>query len=103
MKPAADKLAVALESLEFSAPALPVINNVDVIAETDPAKIKDALVRQLYCPVRWTEVVEMMAEQGVETLYEVGPGKVLTGLTKRIVKSLSAAAVNDAASLEAAK
>ena len=103
MKPAADKLAVALESLEFSAPALPVINNVDVIAETDPEKIKDALVRQLYCPVRWTEVVEMMAEQGVETLYEVGPGKVLTGLTKRIVKSLSAAAVNDAASLEAAK
>ncbi|MGR6862041.1 ACP S-malonyltransferase [Aliivibrio salmonicida] len=103
MKPAADKLAVALEGIEFSAPALPVINNVDVIAETDPAKIKDALVRQLYCPVRWTEVVEMMAEQGVETLYEVGPGKVLTGLTKRIVKSLSAAAVNDAASLEAAK
>lgn len=103
MKPAADKLAVALESLEFSAPALPVINNVDVISETDPAKIKDALVRQLYCPVRWTEVVEIIAEQGVETLYEVGPGKVLTGLTKRIVKSLSAAAVNDAASLEAAK
>ena len=103
MKPAADKLAVALESVEFSAPVLPVINNVDVIAETDPAKIKDALVRQLYCPVRWTEVVETMAEQGVETLYEVGPGKVLTGLTKRIVKSLSAAAVNDAASLEAAK
>ncbi|MGR6839223.1 ACP S-malonyltransferase [Aliivibrio wodanis] len=103
MKPAADKLAVALESLEFSAPALPVINNVDVISETDPAKIKDALVRQLYCPVRWTEVVEMMAEQGVETLYEVGPGKVLTGLTKRIVKSLSAAAVNNVASLEAAK
>ena len=103
MKPAADKLAVALESVEFSAPVLPVINNVDVIAETDPAKIKDALVRQLYCPVRWTEVVETMAEQGVETLYEVGPGKVLTGLTKRIVKSLSASAVNDTASLEAAK
>ncbi|OCH33155.1 malonyl CoA-acyl carrier protein transacylase [Aliivibrio fischeri] len=103
MKPAADKLAVALESIEFNTPALPVINNVDVIAEIDPAKIKDALVRQLYGPVRWTEVVENMAEQGVETLYEVGPGKVLTGLTKRIVKSLSAAAVNDAASLEAAK
>ncbi|MUL09371.1 ACP S-malonyltransferase [Aliivibrio fischeri] len=103
MKPAADKLAVALENIEFSTPTLPVINNVDVIAETDPAKIKDALVRQLYGPVRWTEVVENMAEQGVETLYEVGPGKVLTGLTKRIVKSLSAAAVNDAASLEAAK
>ncbi|MUI53760.1 ACP S-malonyltransferase [Aliivibrio fischeri] len=103
MKPAADKLAVALENIEFNTPTLPVINNVDVIAETDPAKIKDALVRQLYGPVRWTEVVENMAEQGVETLYEVGQGKVLTGLTKRIVKSLSAAAVNDAASLEAAK
>ncbi|ACH65342.1 malonyl CoA-acyl carrier protein transacylase [Aliivibrio fischeri MJ11] len=103
MKPAADKLAVALENIEFNTPTLPVINNVDVIAETDPAKIKDALVRQLYGPVRWTEVVEKMAEQGVETLYEVGPGKVLTGLTKRIVKSLSAAEVNDAASLEAAK
>ncbi|WP_063659295.1 ACP S-malonyltransferase [Aliivibrio fischeri] len=103
MKPAADKLAVALENIEFNTLTLPVINNVDVIAETDPAKIKDALVRQLYGPVRWTEVVEKMAEQGVETLYEVGPGKVLTGLTKRIVKSLSAAAVNDAASLEAAK
>ncbi|MUK48577.1 ACP S-malonyltransferase [Aliivibrio fischeri] len=103
MKPAADKLAVALENIEFNTPTLPVINNVDVIAETDPAKIKDALVRQLYGPVRWTEVVEKMAGQGVETLYEVGPGKVLTGLTKRIVKSLSAAAVNDAASLEAAK
>ncbi len=103
MKPAADKLAVALETIEFNAPEIGVINNVDVVAETDPAKIKDALVRQLYCPVRWTEVVEKMAEQGVETLYEVGPGKVLTGLTKRIVASLSAAAVNDAASLDAAK
>ncbi|EGR1273235.1 ACP S-malonyltransferase [Vibrio parahaemolyticus] len=103
MKPAADKLAVALESIEFNTPQLPVINNVDVAAETDPAKIKDALVRQLYSPVRWTESVQLMSEQGVETLLELGPGKVLTGLTKRIVKSLSAAAVNDVASLEAAK
>ncbi|KWU01838.1 MAG: ACP S-malonyltransferase [Vibrio toranzoniae] len=103
MKPAADKLAVALEALEFNAPALPVINNVDVIAETDPAKIKDALVRQLYNPVRWTEGVQAMNEQGVEKLLELGPGKVLTGLTKRIVKTMTAAAVNDTASLEAAK
>ncbi|MDA0146352.1 ACP S-malonyltransferase [Vibrio sp. RW] len=103
MKPAADKLAVALEALEFNAPALPVINNVDVIAETDPAKIKDALVRQLYSPVRWTEGVQAMNEQGVEKLLELGPGKVLTGLTKRIVKTMTAAAVNDTASLEAAK
>ncbi|WP_029808210.1 ACP S-malonyltransferase [Vibrio parahaemolyticus] len=103
MKPAADKLAVALESIEFNTPQLPVINNVDVAAETDPAKIKDALVRQLYSPVRWTESVQLMSEQGVENLLELGPGKVLTGLTKRIVKTLSAAAVNDVASLEAAK
>ncbi|EHU4914353.1 ACP S-malonyltransferase [Vibrio vulnificus] len=103
MKPAAEKLAVALESIEFKAPQLPVINNVDVVAETDPAKIKDALVRQLYSPVRWTESVELMSSQGVEKLLEMGPGKVLTGLTKRIVKSLEAAAVNDVVSLDAVK
>lgn len=103
MKPAAEKLAVALESIEFNSPQLPVINNVDVVAETDPAKIKDALVRQLHSPVRWTETVELMHEQGVEQLLELGPGKVLTGLTKRIVKTLTAAAVNDVASLDAAK
>ncbi|HAS8596990.1 TPA: [acyl-carrier-protein] S-malonyltransferase [Vibrio vulnificus] len=103
MKPAAEKLAVALESIEFKAPQLPVINNVDVVAETDPAKIKDALVCQLYSPVRWTESVELMSSQGVEKLLEMGPGKVLTGLTKRIVKSLEAAAVNDVVSLDAVK
>lgn len=103
MKPAADKLAVALQSIEFNAPQIPVINNVDVIAEIDPAKIKDALVRQLYSPVRWTECVQLMSEQGIEKLLEVGPGKVLTGLTKRIIKSLESAAVNDIASLDAVK
>lgn len=103
MQPAADKLAEALKAIEFSAPSIPVINNVDVATETDPSKIKDALVRQLHSPVRWTEGVEKMSEQGIEKLYELGPGKVLTGLTKRIVKTLSGAAVNDAATLEAAK
>ena len=103
MKPAAERLAAALAEIEFNVPQIPVINNVDVVAETDPAKIKDALVRQLYSPVRWTEGVEKMSEQGVEKLLEMGPGKVLTGLTKRIVKTLDAAAVNDIASLEAAK
>ncbi|MEN4805592.1 ACP S-malonyltransferase [Pantoea agglomerans] len=102
MKPAADKLAVALESITFNAPAVPVINNVDVKAETDAAAIRHALVRQLYSPVRWTESVEAMAAQGVTQLLEMGPGKVLTGLTKRIVDSLTAAAVNDSASLTAA-
>ncbi|MCL9774306.1 ACP S-malonyltransferase [Vibrio methylphosphonaticus] len=103
MKPAAEKLAIALQDIEFNAPSLPVINNVAVVAETDPAKIKEALVAQLYSPVRWTEGVTKMSEEGVEKLFELGPGKVLTGLTKRIVKTLSAAAVNDSASLEAAK
>ncbi|MBD1571746.1 ACP S-malonyltransferase [Vibrio sp. S17_S38] len=103
MKPAADKLAEALLDIEFSAPTIPVINNVDVIAQTDPEKIKDALVRQLYNPVRWTEGVVSISEQGIENLLEFGPGKVLTGLTKRIVKTLSAQAVNDVASLDAAR
>nr|WP_314983555.1 ACP S-malonyltransferase [uncultured Pantoea sp.] len=102
MKPAADKLAVALESITFNAPAVPVINNVDVKAETDAVAIRHALVRQLYSPVRWTESVEAMAAQGVTQLLEMGPGKVLTGLAKRIVDSLTAAAVNDTASLTAA-
>ena len=102
MKPAADKLAVALQDITFSAPQVPVVNNVDVRAECDPEAIRSALVRQLYSPVRWTESVEFMAAQGVTSLLEVGPGKVLTGLTKRIVDTLTAAAVNDAASLTAA-
>lgn len=102
MKPAADKLAVALQDITFSAPQVPVVNNVDVRAESDPEAIRSALVRQLYSPVRWTESVEFMAAQGVTSLLEVGPGKVLTGLTKRIVDTLTAAAVNDVASLTAA-
>ncbi|RJT56486.1 ACP S-malonyltransferase [Rahnella variigena] len=102
MKPAADKLAVALENVTFSAPQYSVVNNVDVKIETSPEAIRSALVRQLYSPVRWTESVEFMAAQGVEQLLEVGPGKVLTGLTKRIVDTLTASAVNDTASLAAA-
>jgi [acyl-carrier-protein] S-malonyltransferase len=103
MQPAADKLAQALSELTFNQPRYPVINNVDVEPETDPEKIKAALVRQLYSPVRWTESVVAMHDLGIETLLEFGPGKVLTGLTKRIVKTLAAAAVNDVASLDAAK
>ncbi|MBH2545193.1 ACP S-malonyltransferase [Serratia marcescens] len=102
MKPAADKLAVALQDITFNAPQMPVVNNVDVRTENDPEAIRSALVRQLYSPVRWTESVEFIAAQGVTSLLEVGPGKVLTGLTKRIVDTLTAAAVNDTASLSAA-
>ncbi|GKV89135.1 ACP S-malonyltransferase [Pectobacterium carotovorum] len=102
MEPAAKKLAVALESVTFNSPVIPVVNNVDARIETTPEAIRDALVRQLHCPVRWTDCVEFMASQGIESLLEVGPGKVLTGLTKRIVDTLTAAAVNDPASLSAA-
>ncbi|HIF6628161.1 ACP S-malonyltransferase [Serratia ureilytica] len=102
MKPAADKLAVALQDITFNVPQVPVVNNVDVRPENDPEAIRSALVRQLYSPVRWTESVEFIAAQGVTSLLEVGPGKVLTGLTKRIVDTLTAAAVNDTASLSAA-
>lgn len=102
MEPAARKLADALEAITFNTPDVPVINNVDVRAESAPEAIRSALVRQLHNPVRWTECVEYMAAQGVVTLVEVGPGKVLTGLTKRIVDSLTATAINDPASLSAA-
>lgn len=102
MKPAADKLAVALEGIAFNAPTVPVVNNVDVKCETSPEAIRSALVRQLYSPVQWTKSVEFMAAQGVTQLLEVGPGKVLTGLTKRIVDTLTAAAINEPASLSAA-
>ena len=102
MKPAADKLATALQNMTFNTPKFAVINNVDVKVENSAEQIKAALIAQLYSPVRWTETVEMMSKQGVTLLVEMGPGKVLTGLTKRIVDSLSACAVNDKASLDAA-
>ncbi|MBS0847628.1 ACP S-malonyltransferase [Citrobacter sp. JGM124] len=102
MKPAADKLAIALENITFSAPAIPVVNNVDVKCETSPEAIRSALVRQLYSPVQWTKSVEFIATQGVDRLVEAGPGKVLTGLTKRIVDTLTATAINEPATLSAA-
>ena len=102
MKPAADKLAVELAKITFNAPTVPVVNNVDVKCETNGDAIRDALVRQLYNPVQWTKSVEYMAAQGVEHLYEVGPGKVLTGLTKRIVDTLTASALNEPSAMAAA-
>ncbi|QYJ84825.1 ACP S-malonyltransferase [Shewanella mesophila] len=101
MKPAADKLADALVAIKFSEPKIKVINNVDVAAPFTADAIKDALVRQLYCPVRWSETVEAMAADGITQLVEVGPGKVLTGLAKRINRSLSAKVANDPASVAA--
>lgn len=102
MKPAADKLAEKLKTISFQEPQYSVINNVDVKIETSAQAIKDALIAQLYSPVRWTEIVEFMANQGTTLLVEMGPGKVLTGLTKRIVKTLSGCSVNDPTSLDVA-
>ncbi|MGY6773652.1 ACP S-malonyltransferase [Gallibacterium sp. ZY190522] len=99
MKPAADQLAVALESISFKQPQIAVINNVDVKAENDPSAIRHALVRQLYNPVRWTETVEKMDQQGIEIAFEIGPNKVLTGLNKRISANIQSYAVNDTTSL----
>lgn len=103
MRPAADKLEDALATTSVHTPAINIINNVDVTIETDGASIKSALVRQLYCPVQWTRTVEYLAAAGVERIIEVGPGKVLTGLNKRINKSLESIAVNTPESVEALK
>lgn len=100
MKDAADKLAAELNAIEFNTPAIKVVNNVDVVAEQEPEAIKQALVRQLYSPVRWTETIQHFASLGVTESYEFGPGKVLSGLVKRIDKSVSCVSVGDAASLE---
>ncbi|MFB6434620.1 MAG: ACP S-malonyltransferase [Candidatus Malihini olakiniferum] len=102
MKPAAEKLAEALKEITVTMPVIPVVSNVDACIKTDPNAIRMALVKQLYSPVRWTECVSYIAAQGIDTLLEVGPGKVLIGLAKRIVDTLSAVAVNDPASLSSA-
>ncbi|GAB2903350.1 ACP S-malonyltransferase [Uliginosibacterium flavum] len=99
MKPAADRLAERLASIEFSAPTIPVLNNVDVKTETDPAAIRDALVRQAYSPVRWIETVEAVTASGAVGVLEFGPGKVLAGLVKRINPELAVEAVADADAL----
>ena len=99
IRPVADKLAVRLTELTLHAPVIPVINNVDVAIENDPARIKDALIRQAYNPVRWVETIQKMASLGVSTVAECGPGKVLAGLTKRIDPELTGGALFDVATL----
>ncbi|WP_405350029.1 ACP S-malonyltransferase [Ruminobacter amylophilus] len=102
MKSAADELAKELAKVEFRVPSVPVINNVDVAKVTDADSIRDALVRQLYSPVRWVETVQSASAEGIKTMIEVGPGKVLSGLIKRIDKEVNAISLNDAATLDAA-
>ena len=101
LKPAADRLALALADITLNAPLIPVINNVDVAIETDPAKIKDALVRQAAKPVRWVETIQKIAGMGVATAAECGPGKVLAGLTKRCADGITGVALADADSVNA--
>lgn len=101
IRPAADKLAARLSELTLNAPAIPVINNVDVAIENDPAGIKDALIRQAYNPVRWVETIQFMAALGVATVAECGPGKVLAGLTKRCADGVVGVALADIAAIDA--
>ena len=102
MKPAAERLAEAMQSIDFNTPRVPVLHNVNVAEATDPAAIRQLLVEQLFCPVRWVETVQSIAGRGAEIVLEAGPGKVLAGLIKRIDKSLPALPVFDPASLDTA-
>jgi [acyl-carrier-protein] S-malonyltransferase len=99
MRPAAEALRERLASVSIAAPRIPVINNIDVAAATDPALIRDALVRQAYGPVRWVEVVQALRARGLTHVFECGPGKVLTGMVKRIDGEAITACVLDPASL----
>lgn len=101
LRPAADKLASRLAELSFAVPTIDLVNNVDVAIETDPVRIKDALVRQAYSPVRWVETVQKIAATGVITIAECGPGKVLAGLSKRCADSVTGLALADLAAIEA--
>jgi [acyl-carrier-protein] S-malonyltransferase len=102
MQPAAERLAERLAEIEITAPTIPVLHNTDVSSHTDPAAIREALVQQLYSPVRWVETIQSLTQQGVTHIVECGPGKVLTGLNKRINKDITALPVFDPESLDAA-
>ena len=101
IRPAADRLGDRLAELVFSAPKIPVVNNVDVSIESDPDRIKDALIRQAYSPVRWVETIQKIVSLGVSNVAECGPGKVLAGLTKRCADGVTGIALADLASIEA--
>jgi [acyl-carrier-protein] S-malonyltransferase len=103
MKPAADKLREKLAVTVLSEPQIPVVNNIDVSVETDANRIRDALYRQAFGPVRWVECVKAIKAAGVSALIECGPGKVLAGMTKRIDADLTGASLYDPASLAEVK
>ena len=99
MQPAAEKLRGKLATVALATPRIPLINNIDVAVETDVDRIRDALVRQAFGPVRWVECVQAIKARGLTTLVECGPGKVLAGLTKRVDAELTGLALYDPASL----
>lgn len=102
MEPAARQFAASLVRAGLHTPVIPVVQNVDAVAHTQPEKIRENLERQLYSPVQWVRSVQAMAQSGVSRIIEAGPGKVLAGLNKRIDKNISNAAIVDAATLDAA-
>lgn len=102
MRPAAERLAERLQTVMISAPTIAVVNNVDVAVEADPERIRDALIRQAYSPVRWIETIEAIAARGVSHIFESGPGKVLAGMSKRSAGDVPCASIHDAASLSEA-
>lgn len=99
MKPAAEALRARLADIEFQAPQIPVLNNIDVAIESDPARIRDALVRQAAGPVRWVESIQALQQRGVSAIVECGPGKVLAGMAKRIAPDVGNGVIHDPASL----
>ncbi|KPC53264.1 ACP S-malonyltransferase [Amantichitinum ursilacus] len=101
MQPAAEVLRARLAAVNLSAPRIPVLHNADVAAYSEPERIQDALVRQLYMPVRWVETVQHMANDGVTVIAECGPGKVLAGLNKRIATEAQQFALTDPAAFDA--
>jgi len=101
MKPAAEQLAVAIAKVEFHAPTIPIVHNVHASIESDPGKIRQLMVEQTASPVRWTQSIEFMVARGVERVVECGPGKVLSGLCRRIHKPLSASAIETPGALQA--
>jgi len=103
MKPAADKLREKLATVTLALPQIPVLNNIDVAIETDADRIRDALFRQAFGPVRWVECVQAIKARGVTTLVECGPGKVLAGMTRRIDPELNGVALYDPATLAEVK
>jgi [acyl-carrier-protein] S-malonyltransferase len=103
MQPAAEKLKERLVNVELIAPQIPLINNIDAAVETDPNRIRDALYRQAFGPVRWVECVQAIKSRGLTTLVECGPGKVLAGMVKRIDPELTGLALFDPATLQDVK